>query len=409
MAYYQKRKNGSYLVRVSNGFVNGKQVQYSTIYHPEPGATKPEIESSLHEFGNRFERCVKSGGYVPGINLHGVTSREGEMLLCDFIEEKYYPKIEQKLSSNTVRFYKSVCQSFLIPSFGRMRLCDITYHELQQFIDYLAYSAPRKDGSEAKGLSPGSAKRYATVFRSIITEACRYGYLENNSLRHESITYPKQQPSTLEAYTAEEAAEFMKALETEAPMIRAMLMLALVLGLRRAEIVALKWEDVDFVKKTVDINKSAYKVKGQPQDLKDPKSRHGFRKICFSDSVCKALTDWKNEQAVMKENAGIQWNDAGFIFTNSYGDMVSVYTPSDICATVQKKHGLRHLKLHGLRHTCGSLLMSMGTDAETVRDILGHDSVRTTDIYLHPYERNKRNAACMMEALLGGQIAVQND
>lgn len=111
----------------------------------------------------------------------------------------------------------------------------------------------------------------------------------------------------------------------------------------------------------------------------------------------------------MKENAGIQWNDAGFIFTNSYGDMVSVYTPSDICASVQKKHGLRHLKLHGLRHTCGSLLMSMGTDAETVRDILGHDSVRTTDIYLHPYERNKRNAAGMMEALLGGKIAVQNN
>ena len=57
------------------------------------------------------------------------------MLLNDFIDEKYYPIIEQKLSPNTVRFYKSVCNSFLIPSFGRMRLCDITYHELQRFID----------------------------------------------------------------------------------------------------------------------------------------------------------------------------------------------------------------------------------------------------------------------------------
>ena len=409
MAYYQKRKNGTYLVRVSNGFVNGKQIQHSTVFRPEPGATQAEIERSLHAFGNKFERCIRDGTFTPGMNLHGISSREAEMLLNDFIDEKYYPIIEQKLSPNTVRFYKSVCNSFLIPSFGRMRLCDITYHELQRFIDYLAHSAPRKDGSGKIGLSPGSAKRYATVFRSIITEACRYGYLENNTLRHDSITYPKQQPSVLEAYTAEEATAFMKALETEPPITRAMLMLALVLGLRRAEIVALKWQDIDFDKMTVDINKSAYKVKGMPQGLKDPKSRHGFRKIFFPDSLGKALEEWKNEQERMKETAGEQWRDYDFVFTNPYGKMISVYTPSDMCAAVQRKYGLRHLKLHGLRHTCGSLLMSMGTDAETVRDILGHDSVRTTDIYLHPYDRNKKNAAVMMEALLGGKLEVQDN
>ncbi len=404
MAYYQKKKNGTYLVRVSNGIVNGKQIQYSTIFRPQPGATKRETEISLHEFGEMYERSIRDGSFTPGIALRGISNKEAEMYFSRFIAEKYYPKIEQKLSPNTVRFYKAVCHSFLIPSFGRMRLCDITYHELQRFIDFLAYSAPRKDGSGKIGLSPGSVKRYATVFRSIITEACRYGYLEENSLRNDSIRYPKQSPVTLEAYSAEEAGVFVKALETEPPMIRAMLMTALLIGLRRAEIVALKWEDIDFEKMSVCVNKSAYKVRGMPQGLKSPKSSHGYRTVFFPERLSKAFAEWRDEQEKMKAEAGERWKDSGFIFTTATGEMISIYTPTDVCSKFEEKHGLRHLKLHGLRHTCGSLLMAMGTDAETVRDILGHDSVRTTDIYLHPYEKNKKAAACMMDALLGGAL-----
>ena len=409
MAYYQKRNNGTYLVRVSNGFVDGKQVQYSTIFHPQPGATKAETERSLHEFGEKYERCIKDGSFTPGVALRGISTREAEMHLGKFIKEKYYPKIERKLSPNTVRFYKAVCSQFLIPSFGRVRLCDVTYHNLQQFIDFLAYSAPRKDGQEKRGLSPGSVKRYATVFRSVITEACRYGYLENNSLRHDSITYPKQVQPTLEAYSAEEAAQFIKALEVEPKMTRAMLMTALLIGLRRAEIVALKWSDIDFDKMTVSVNKSAYKAKGEPQSLKPPKSLHGYRTVFFPESLGKAFAEWKAEQNDIKLAAGEKWKDDGFVFTSPTGEMISLYSLSDICAAFEKRHGLRHLKLHGLRHTCGSLLMSMGADAETVRDILGHDSVRTTDIYLHPYDRNKKNAAGLMESVIGGNLEIQND
>jgi integrase len=187
-------------------------------------------------------------------------------------------------------------------------------------------------------------------------------------------------------------------------MIRAMLMSALLIGLRRAEIVALKWEDIDFEKMSVSVNKSAYKVRGMPQGLKSPKSSHGYRTVFFPERLSKAFAEWRDEQEKMKEEAGEMWKDSGFIFTTATGEMISIYTPTDVCSKFEEKHGLRHLKLHGLRHTCGSLLMAMGTDAETVRDILGHDSVRTTDIYLHPYEKNKKAAACMMDAVLGGAI-----
>ena len=82
--------------------------------------------------------------------------------------------------------------------------------------------------------------------------------------------------------------------------------------------------------------------------------------------------------------------------------MISVYTPTRICERFQERHGLRHLKLHGLRHTCGSMMVALGADPETVRDVLGHDSVRTTDIYLHPLNQAKRRAADSLGSLIGG-------
>lgn len=78
---------------------------------------------------------------------------------------------------------------------------------------------------------------------------------------------------------------------------------------------------------------------------------------------------------------------------NEVGDMISLYTPSRICSKFEEKNGLHHLKFHGLRHTCGSLMASNGVDPETVKTVLGHDSIETTNLYIHPYEKNMRKAA----------------
>ena len=74
-------------------------------------------------------------------------------------------------------------------------------------------------------------------------------------------------------------------------------------------------------------------------------------------------------------------------FYYQYRHMISVYTPTGLCAEFEKRHGLRHLKLHGLRHTCASLLVAAGTDPETVRDVLGHDSVPPQRESIKDYHR----------------------
>ena len=126
MASYYRRKNGTFCIRVSNGKPGGKQELVSTTYKPPQGLSASAAEKGAKEFAELFEAAVHNGMFTPGrkqrveqINPFGIT-------LADFIEQHYYKRIEMRLSPNTVRFYSAVIEQCLLPSFGKLRLCDIS-------------------------------------------------------------------------------------------------------------------------------------------------------------------------------------------------------------------------------------------------------------------------------------------
>lgn len=135
MATYYKRKNGTYCVRVSNGLVGGRQQLVSATYRPMPGMSKTAMLCDLKEFCQRFEKAVHNGIFVPGGKRQIIDNSLAEMKLEDFIESHYYRIIQERHSPNTVKLYRKVCDQFIIPSFGRLRLCDIThsyYYETEE-------------------------------------------------------------------------------------------------------------------------------------------------------------------------------------------------------------------------------------------------------------------------------------
>ena len=227
-----------------------------------------------------------------------------------------------------------------------------------------------------------------------------------NPFEHKYISYPKIVQPKLEVYSDDEIAHFIEELEEEDAETKAMLMLAVTTGMRRAEIVGLMWSDIDFDKCSVTISRSAYKPKGGKQQLKSPKSLSSNRTVFMPESCCRALYEWKIEQARQKRHSRGLWEENDFVFTDKNGKNISVYAPTRICTEFQKRHGIRHLKLHGLRHTCGSLMVEHGTDPETVKAVLGHESIKTTNRYLHPYEDGMRKASGTMESIIRG---VAND
>ena len=400
MASYYKRKNGTYCVRVSNGMKNGKQELISATYKPPVGITAAQEEREAKHFADLFEAAVHNGVYIPGMKTQATQTNAFGLTVGEFIERHYFNRIEKKHSPNTVRFYRSIAEQFILPSFGHLRLTDITVKHQQAFVEYLSAPGSRADRQNSEPLSAATVKRYSTVFASVMTEACKMGLIEENKIKCGSVEYPKAVKKPLQVYNRDEVRLFFEALDREPPKIKLMLLCALLLGLRRGEIVALKWSDVNLVDCSLSVTKSAYKDKGEVQKLKPPKSQTSIRTVYFTEVFARALEEWRTAQAEERVASGDRWTEQDFIFTNETGDMISLYTPTRICSRFEEKNGLHHLKLHGLRHTCGSLMASHGVDAETVKTVLGHDSIETTNLYIHPYEANMRKAAEVLGELV---------
>lgn len=403
MANCYKRKNGNYSIRVSNGRPDGKQKFVITTYRPPKELSAREAEKAAREFAEIFEMSVRNGTYVQGkaktkidVDLLGIT-------LNRFVEEYYYNRVKLYLSPNTFSFYRSVTEQIILPSFGKLRVKDITSEHLQAFINYLTAPGSRFDEKKDEPLSAATVKRYSTVFSSIMNEAFKMGLVEKDVLYKHYIEYPKIYKKHLQAYNIDEVKLFFAGLEHEPLKTRVLLYTSLLLGLRRGEVVGLMWSDFDFKNKCLHISRSAYKTKGERQAVKPPKSKSSVRVVYYSEHYMEVLILWGEEQKKEREAAGVRWNEQGFVFTNQDGDMISLYSLSRICSKYEEKCGLRHLKLHGLRHTCGSLMIQSGVDIETVRSLFGHESIKTTQQYLSAYDNSKKRAADLLTLQLLGK------
>lgn len=398
MASIDMRKNGTYRVRAYLGTRNGKQKVVSATYVPPEGLSPRAVKKDIQKFALMFESAVKSGVYVPGMQKRTISSLAFGMTLEDYVNEFFYPRIASDMSPNTVKLYKKVSETRILPLYGNVRLLDISAEHLKQFVRELTYSS--------SGLSGSTVKRYATVFCSMMKYAKKDGLIEINPFSGVSVEYPKAEKKEVEAYDESETKAFIEALSKEDAFTRAMLMTYLFLGLRRAEAVALKWSDISFDDRSLTISRSAYKSAGEAQALKSPKTKGSVRRVFFPESLDVALTEWKAEQDKFKSAVGDAWHENDYVFTNSTGEMKSLYYPTELYTDFEKRHGLRHLKLHGLRHTCGSLMLAHGVDPVTVSHVLGHTDLKTTQIYLHTYDSSKRNAAQTLGKIFETEEAV---
>lgn len=242
-------------------------------------------------------------------------------------------------------------------------------------------------------ISGTTVKRYATVFRSILSLAYKLEYIENDISMSRRLHFPPESTSEVEVYSFEEIQTILEKLLLEPINIRAIIETAIFTGCRRAEIVGIKWSDIDFDKKLLHIKRSIYKLKGEKAQEKTPKSKNGIRTITIPERLCDTLLEYKKQQDAYKAFFDTSWHDLDYIFTEADGLVMNPQTPTKQFQKFLKRHNLRQLKFHGLRHTSATLLLASGCDIKTVSARLGHGDIETTGIYLHTLESTDREAA----------------
>ena len=389
MASITQKDNGSYLIRVYCGTDDvGKQQFKSKIFRPSrKDLPYQKLSKEINDFIKAFEAEAQEQFQN---NQYRNAADPRKMPFSVFCKE--YLKIKQNvLSPNTLPYYTRVIETHLIPLFGNMRLEEFRVHHVQEYITFLC-NMERGDKYVGK-IQPQTVKRYTSVLRSILSLAYKLEYIENDISMSRRLQFPMEIAPEVEVYSFEEVKSLLEALQTEPIHIRALIETAVFTGCRRAEIVGLKWSDIDFENKILHVKRSIYKVHGEKAQEKTPKSKNGIRSLSIPQRLCDTLTEYKQQQDRCKMFFEDDWNDLDYVFTESNGYVMNPQTPTKQFHNFLKRHNMRQIKFHALRHTSATLLLASGCDIKTVSSRLGHGDIETTGIYLHALAKCDQEAA----------------
>lgn len=413
MAYIKKRGD-TYLITVSDGRdAEGKKITRSATFRPDPELTDRQNQKNLEYFVADFERSVHAGA-----------SFDGEKItFAEFVQEWRTTYAEGHIRAKTRESYEQVLRDHIIPEIGHLRLAKIKAMHLNKL--YAKLSQERKDGRPG-GYPASTIKRVAGVIGSVMTYAVKCEIIDSSPCRQATI--PRDDTFTQsgdKCFTDTEAAAFLAymkepftvtrqpknrraytQIQTVPEQIQVFLMMAALTGCRRSELIALTWEDVDFDKGILRIEKATTITRdGLKTDI--PKTHMSFRKISIDPLLVDALRSYRSHQLQNRLRIGSKWEDGNFLFTQWNGRQMRPETPYREFKSILQRYNATHeeklpdINLHGLRHTSATLLISQGVDVKTVSSRLGHSRVGTTlDIYAHALEARDRAAAATLSDLL---------
>src|SRR6266571_6317108 len=184
----------------------------------------------------------------------------------------------------------------------------------------------------------------------------------------------------------------------------ALFIVALATGMRRGELLGLKWQDINLEARALQVRRSLTRMPtGQGYKETEPKTKSGRRSIALVPFAVEALGQHWEHQQEEKARAGELWQDHGYVFCKSDGSHLNpghdVYEQFKI---VLKKAGLPDVRFHDLRHSTATLLLSKGVHPKVVQEILGHSAINITmDTYSHVLPNIQRDAMGRMDDFFG--------
>ena len=191
--------------------------------------------------------------------------------------------------------------------------------------------------------------------------------------------------------------------EARGDRLEALYVLAVTTGMRRGEVLGLKWSDIDLEKATVSVRRTLTRTdNGKRVTLGDPKTKRSRRTIRLTPQAVEALRVHLEKQLQEMEALGDRYSDQGLVFTTEAGTPIN---PSNLrqrsLAPLLKRAGLPHIRFHDLRHTCATLLLSKNVHPKFVQELLGHATIAITlDTYSHVLPgRGDHTAGAMHDAL----------
>ena len=308
--------------------------------------------------------------------------------LKDYLEQWLEDVQKDRLRISTYVKYKKMI-NYIIPVLGHIRLQKLTPQQVQSL-----YTKKIRDG-----LAPKTVYAIHGVLHSALENAVRWNLVSRNVT--ELVTLPRVVKRERVPLTLEQAQKLLEV--ASGNRLEMLLVLALTTGMRRGELLALRWSDIDFEGQSLQVRHTVDFIARYGYVENEPKTARGKRKILLPSFVVEMLKRHKVSQLEQKLKVGEAWYGLDLVVCGLEGNYLNPRYLLKLFDKLLKEASLPHMHFHDLRHSVVTLLLSMGVDPRSIQEFVGHEDITTTlGIYSHMLPSMQQGIVDMLDDLFGG-------
>jgi integrase len=335
--------------------------------------TKREVELAVAELIHKTESGFTDAGKI--------TVRE--------YFDRWLVATAPTLRAVTLRRYRDLARLHIVGIIGNVKLGKLTPADVQRlYTDRLA-----------SGLAPATVRYVHAVLHHALDDAVKWGLLNRNVT--DAVEAPQKARGEMRVWDAEQVNMVFRAASDDP--LEALWRLAIFTGMRRGELLALKWGELDLDAGTLSVQRSLGRGLTARLEEGEPKSRSGRRRIALSPSIVESLKHHRVRQLEYRLAADEAYQDRGYVFVNETGGHLHPNVLYRRFNALIARAGVPPIRFHDLRHTSATLLLGKGVHGKIVQERLGHANIAMTlDLYSHVTADMQRQAADAIEALISG-------
>jgi len=366
-----KRYKGSYSLVLNLGRdpVTGKPKQQWVSFKGSKPDAKKKITELLYQLDN-------------GTFMKPSKTTLGEFL-GRWLKEYAWPN----LSPKTAEGYEHIMQRHIVPALGNVTLTQLKPELLQR------YYSDKLSG----GLSAQTVRHHHMALHKALQTAVEWGALSRNVA--DSVRTPKVQRAEMHTLSEDDIQTLLEA--AKPGLYYPLFYMALFTGMRRSELLALRWCDVDLLLCQAYVSHTLHHLRNGEFVFRPPKTAKGRRMVKLSPSVALVLREHREKQEATQAALGKTLDDEALIFSGLNGKPLLPNTVTHAWIKLVRRIGLKGIRLHDARHTHASLMLKAGIHPKIVQERLGHASIQITlDTYSHVAPGLQEAAAARFEDLV---------
>ena len=325
---------------------------------------------------------------------NGMFMKPGKTTLGEFLERWLKDYVWPNLAPRTAEGYESIIRRHLIPHLGNITLTQLKPEHLQRYYSQ-KLAKGRYDGKGA--LNPRTVRHHHMALHKALECTVKWGLLSRNPA--DAVSPPHAQRPEWHTLSEDDIHTLLEA--ARATPYYALFHMALFTGMRRSELLALRWCDIDLLLCQVYVTRTLHHLRTGEIVFRAPKTAKGRRMIALSPSAALVLREHGEKQETERTMLGITPEDDDLVFSGVNGKPLLPGTVSHAWTKLVNRVGLNNVRFHDARHSHASLMLKQGTHPKIVQESLGHASIQITlDTYSHVAPGLQEAAAARFDKMI---------